>query len=77
MEDSFDDIRNALTSGCSEEEFLEMRCPECGAELDLTVHPSGRKFFVRCQEDSTHLAMHDEATTAPEWWRKKVGSGWY
>jgi hypothetical protein len=77
MDDPFEQISSDLIRGCSERDFLEMRCPMCGSELTLTIHPHGRKFFVRCQKDSTHVAMHGESATPPEWWRMKVGSGWY
>jgi hypothetical protein len=77
MDDLFEKIKNTLTGGCSEMEFKDLRCPVCGSELNLVVHPHGHKFFVRCQKDSTHLAMHGEATTTPDWWCKNIGAGWY
>ena len=72
-----ENIRKALSEGCSHEEFLQMRCPKCHGDLQVTVHPKGRKFFVRCTKDSTHLAMQGESENPPEWFRERIGGGWY
>ena len=76
MEESHERIRNALIAGCSEEQFAEMRCPKCGDALVFSVHPKGHKFFVRCQFDSTHFAMHGETHNPPAWWESAIGTGW-
>ena len=65
-------IKDALTAGCSQKEFAEMRCPICGDELRLAVDQKLRAFHVRCQSDSTHLSMHGEILKPPEWYRNKV-----
>ena len=69
-------IMREIEDGCTETEFLEKRCPRCGAELMLSVHPKGGRCFVRCTADSTHFAMHGETCKAPEWWERYKGAGW-
>jgi ribosomal protein S27E len=76
MSASNEHILNALTAGCTEKEFVEMRCTKCGNGLRLFVHPKGKQFFVRCPTDNTHLAMHGEAHSPPEWWERYRGPGW-
>lgn len=78
MSDPLDEIRSALISGCSEEEFLAMQCPACSSALVPRETPDGKGFFVRCKKDSTHLGMHGETETPPDWWAKKSEAlGWY
>ena len=73
-----DEIRATLTSeGCTKTQFDEMKCPASGDPLILSVHPSMRKFFVRCASDTTHIAMHGENLAAPEWWKEHISGGWY
>ena len=74
---SHEQIRAALSTGCSEEEFSEMRCPKCGGGVLFVVHPNGRGYFIRCQTDNTHLAMSGENLTPPKWWERFIGNkGW-
>jgi hypothetical protein len=74
---SFDQIRKALTEGCSEEDFLQIRCPKCGSEVLFVVHPNGKTFFVRCMADNAHLSMHDQNPTPPQWWNRFMQkAGW-
>ena len=70
-------IRDALISGCSEQDFLAMACPICESRLKLTVRPQALTFFVRCGTDTTHLSMHDETAEPIEWMKKYNGGGWY
>jgi len=77
MELTHAQIKDALSKGCSESEFTEMRCPECGDELVFRAHPDGT-FFVRCRADSGHLSMHGENLNPPDWWRRFTSElGWY
>jgi DNA-directed RNA polymerase subunit RPC12/RpoP len=68
-------IRQALATGCSEEELKEMRCPICGSEVLFYVHPNRRTCFIRCKQDSSHMAMHEENLSSPDWWAKYVVRG--
>jgi hypothetical protein len=77
MEDEYADIKSKLASGCSEEEFSQMRCPKCGAALTLSVRPKANTFFVRCMVNSIHLAMTGEGSERPSWWDRYTGTGWY
>ena len=78
MEEAYEHVLAQLTAGCSEAEFEAMRCPRCDGRLTISVNPDGRTFFVRCIADSTHLAMHGESHTPPEWWQRRIKSlGWY
>lgn len=72
-----EEIRISLTKGCAEEHFEEMVCPKCSGQLKLCVHPDMRLFFVRCESDTTHLAMHGENDKPPSWWKDRVSGGWY
>ena len=71
------EIGDTIACGCSEEEFLEMRCPKCGRELELNVHHERRTFFVRCKESSLHMGLHGESNDSPDWWKKYMSGGWY
>ena len=77
MIDNIEQIRSLLVDGCTENQFEEMRCPKCGQALTLTVHENRKKFFVRCSNNSTHLAFQGESLKSHDWWAKLVGSGWY
>ena len=72
MPESHKRIRDALAAGCSEKDFSEMRCPVCGDELRLAVDRMLEEFHVSCQSDSTHLSMHGEILSAPDWYTNKV-----
>ena len=75
---TYDEIRATLTSpGCSEEQFNELVCSDCGGPLKLSVHPDMRQFAVRCASDPTHVGFHAENDAAPEWWKTHVRSVWY
>jgi len=69
------DIRQALTTSCSEEELKAIRCPVCGGEVSFHVHPRRKMFFIRCVSDNGHMAMSDTNPTSPEWWEKYVEHG--
>lgn len=77
MADSHEQILKCLCTCCTEEEFSRMRCPRCGQNLTLRVRPGRGQFFVRCSADSTHLAMHGETASPPEWFQKYLGLGSY
>lgn len=72
-----DTIFLRLLGGCSEDEFMAIRCPVCGEALILRVHPSLHYFFVRCTSDSTHLGRTEEMDRPPAWWHSHVTTGWY
>lgn len=65
-----EEIRLALAAGCSEEELKATRCPVCGDEVTLHVHPRRKMFFIRCNSDTTHLAIHGVSPSPPEWFAK-------
>ena len=73
----YDRIREVLHSECSEEDFLSLKCPQCDGELTLQVNHDGKRFFVRCIDDNTHLAMHGTNETPPAWFDKMPQAGWY
>jgi hypothetical protein len=73
---AIDAIFTQLVSGCSEDEFRELRCPVCGDSLTLNVHPKLHSFFVRCVSSSVHLGRHGEIVEAPSWWQSRVTGGW-
>jgi hypothetical protein len=73
----YDHIRNVLHSQCSEEEFRLLQCPQCGGKLMLRVNIDGKRFFVRCSQDSTHLAMHGKNEAPPMWFQQAPHTGWY
>lgn len=73
-------LRDQLASGCTEDEFRAMRCPECGSALTFHVHPRKHVFFLCCSANggSLHLSIHSGPHgTPPEWWSKYVSGGWY
>jgi len=73
----YDLIRETLQSECSAEEFLEFGCPQCGGKLEVRVNLDGKRFFVRCRADSTHLSMHGKNEAPPEWFKNLPRNGWY
>jgi hypothetical protein len=73
---AIDSIRNKLIAGCSAQQFAEMTCPICNAQLNLFVHPNRALFFVRCVSSSQHLALHAEAAASPDWWAAHRSGGW-
>lgn len=71
------EIRQSLSSGCSEEDLKAMRCPVCGGGVSFHVHPRGKMFFIRCESDNGHMAMTDANPSPPEWWKKyRDQGGW-
>jgi hypothetical protein len=54
-----------------------LKCPQCGGGLILRINQDGKRFFVRCIDDSTHLAMHGKNETPPEWFEQVPHTGWY
>src|SRR5882757_4490925 len=62
-----DAIFSRVLAGCSEDEFMSLRCPLCGAGLGLSVHPGLHTFFVRCIASPVHLGRHGEIDQAPAW----------
>jgi hypothetical protein len=77
MNAKYDEIRDVLQSDCSEKDFRSLKCPQCGGELVLRVNHDGKRFFVRCADDSTHLAMHCENDSPPAWFEQMPHTGWY
>jgi hypothetical protein len=77
MNDKYDKIRDALHSQCTKEDFLSLKCPVCGGDLILRVNLDGKRFFVRCTDDSTHLAMHGKNESPPTWFEEMPRTGWY
>ena len=77
MNAKYDKIRDVLHSHCSEEEFDSLKCPQCSGELMLRVNHDGKRFFVRCADDSTHLAMHGKNESPPAWFKEMPHTGWY
>jgi hypothetical protein len=77
MDAKYDRIREVLQSQCSEEEFRQLRCPQCGGEVTLRLNHDGRRFFVRCIADNSHLAMHGKNETPPQWFERMPHTGWY
>lgn len=67
-----EEIRQALSTGCSEEELKAIRCPVCGSGVMFVVHPRRRMFFIRCELDNGHMAMHGVTSSSPDWWEKYV-----
>jgi hypothetical protein len=65
-------IRQALSTGCSEEELKAIRCPVCGGEVTFHVHPRRRMFFIRCVSSNGHMAMSGTNPASPDWWEKYV-----
>ncbi len=70
-----EEIRQALSTGCSEEELKAIRCPVCRSDVLFCVHPKRRSCFIRCKQDNGHLAMHEENPSSPDWWEKYVVHG--
>ena len=70
-----EEIRHALSTGCSEEEFKAMRCPVCGGEVLFYVQPKRRSCFIRCKLSNGHMAMHEENLSSPDWWEKYAKEG--
>jgi hypothetical protein len=77
MNAKYDRIRDVLHSQCSEEDFRLLKCPQCGGKLTLQLNHDGMRFFVKCVDDSTHLAMHGKNETPPKWFEQVPKSGWY
>jgi hypothetical protein len=72
-----EEIRHLLSTDCTEEKLELIRCPNCGDAVTFYVLPERRRFYIRCNSDSTHMSMHGENTSSPDWWRKYVISeGW-
>jgi hypothetical protein len=77
MSISHEQIRTALSEGCAEQEFTEIRCPKCGGDVLFVVHPKGSGFFIRCAKDNTHLSMSGDNPNPPAWWSRYVDrKGW-
>jgi hypothetical protein len=70
-----EEIRQTLSTVCSEEELKAIRCPICGGGVTFHVHPRRRMFFIRCASDTTHMAMHGVNSSSPDWWEKYVEYG--
>jgi len=68
-----EDIRKALVEGCSRDEFRQMRCPRCQGELEITVHPRGRKFLVRSRGDATSVSAPIPRRRTPAFCRSLFG----
>jgi hypothetical protein len=49
---------------------LARRTGPSDAKITLVLQGPGN--FVRCQADSTHLAMHGENPDPPEWWDRHI-----
>jgi hypothetical protein len=78
MQDPHSIIRTKLAQGCTEDEFLRMRCPKCNSKLELRVHPKLNGLHVYCPVSKVHLGMHVEADVGPAWWERYVQPlGWY
>jgi hypothetical protein len=71
-----DVIFDRLLAGCSEEEFMSLRCPVCGGGLHLNLHFRLHSFSVRCSGSVTHLFRHGTIKEAPAWWHSRVLGGW-
>ena len=69
------EIRQALMTGCSEETMLAIRCPVCEGGASFIVHPRGKGFVIRCDEDTTHMHMTDTNFSPPDWWGKYIEHG--
>ncbi len=72
-------IRGKLIAGCTAEDFAEMRCPVCGAELKLNSLPRGgtrAAIHVICSTSSAHVGFHMWSPVAPEWWAEHKSGGW-
>jgi hypothetical protein len=70
-----EEIRQALMTGCSEEELKAFRCPVCGGQASFHVHPRGKGFVIRCVSDTAHMHMSDANLSPPDWWAKYVEHG--
>jgi len=76
---AIDDIRRRVVSGCSAEEFADLRCPMCGAGLKIDSHPrsGGAAFvFVACVSSTEHVGFTDRAAVAASWWEAHRSGGW-
>lgn len=72
-----EEIRVALSSGCSEDEMKAMRCPICNDEVRFNVRPNRKDCFICCKTSTKHMAMHEECKSSPLWWEKYViHGGW-
>lgn len=69
------EIRQALVTGCSEEELKAIRCPVCGGGTTFHVHPRGKGFVIRCVSDTSHMHISDANLSPPDWWAKYVEHG--
>jgi hypothetical protein len=73
------EIRDRLLAGCTAEEFAAMRCPVCGAVLNLSTLPRGgtrAAIHVMCTSSLAHVAFHTGSPVAPEWWAEHRSGGW-
>jgi hypothetical protein len=77
MNVKYDRIREVLQLNCSEDDFRLLQCPQCGGKLMLRVNYDGKRFFVWCIDDTTHLAMHGANEAPPLWFRQAPRVGWY
>ncbi len=71
-----EEILQTLSTGCSEEELKAIRCPVCSGGVTFDVHPRRRMFFIRCNSDTTHMAMHGVNPSPPDWWETYVTHDW-
>jgi hypothetical protein len=73
---AIDSIVKQVAAGCSEADFLVMRCPVCGAGLFIEVNPTRHVFYVGCSSDTRHVGVHERFEILQDWHTKYVSYGW-
>jgi hypothetical protein len=48
-------------------------CPSCDAAIRVFFWPDGNAFCLRCIGKPTHMSRCQEISSAPSWWRERVG----
>jgi len=66
----------ALREGCTEDVFATFVCNECGAALELDLHPDLTAFSLYCPKSTEHLCASEDIEDPPEWMKARIGGDW-
>lgn len=70
------DMVGRMLAGCDESEYMKMRCPVCGAPLELSMHPNKDGFSLFCTVSGVHMGATRGIQSPPEWWDKYITDDW-